>query len=192
MGSLLCPCRQAVKVKHRKSRPGDQMSKKSRTNKRKQAQVAKQADVSAAVPNRRAILKMAGGGALGVLALGGAGYAGRGWYLVYAAEHDLTRIGQGKPVVVQVHDPTCTICTALQGEARAALRDFGECDMLYLIADIKQDAGFAFQAKHNVPHVTLVLFDGAGEVQQVVTGMRDSAELRTIFAGHFAAHGAQS
>lgn len=168
------------------------MSKKSKTNKRKQSQAAKQADAPEAAPSRRTMLKLTGLGALGVLALGGAGYVGRGWYLDYAAEHDLTRIGQGKPVVVQVHDPTCTICTALQGETRAALRDFGECDMLYLIADIKQEAGFAFQAKHNVPHVTLVLFDGAGEVQQVLTGMRDSAELKTIFVGHFAAHGAKT
>lgn len=168
------------------------MSKKSKANQRKQAQALKAAEVSAETPNRRSAIKVLGGGALALVALGGAGYAGRGWYLDYAAEHDLSRIGQGKPVVVQVHDPTCTICTALQGETRAALREFGECDMLYLIADIKQDAGFDFQAKHNVPHVTLVLFDGAGEVQQVLTGMRDSEELKTIFAGHFAAHGAKT
>lgn len=168
------------------------MSKKSKNNRRKQAQAVKAADVSVEAPARRSVLKMAGAGALGLLALGGAGYVGREWYQEYAQEHDLTRIGQGKPAVVQVHDPTCTICTALQGETRAALRDFGECDMLYLIADIKQDAGFAFQAKHNVPHVTLVLFDGAGEVQQVLTGMRDSDELKTIFAGHFEAHGAKT
>lgn len=168
------------------------MRKKSKTNTRKKAQAEKAAVAPAQAPNRRSVLKMAGGSAVGLLALGGAGYVGHGWYQDYTLEHDLTRIGQGKPVVVQVHDPTCTICTALQGETRAALRDFGECDMLYLIADIKQEAGFAFQAKHNVPHVTLVLFDGAGEVQQVLSGMRDSAELKTIFAGHFAAHGAKT
>ena len=168
------------------------MSKNNKTKRRKQAQAAKAASAPATPPTRRSALKMIGTGALGLAAVGGAGVVGRSWYQDYAAEHDLTRIGQGKPVVVQVHDPTCTICTALQGETRAALRDFGECDMLYLIADIKQDAGFAFQTKHNVPHVTLVLFDGTGEVQQVLTGMRDSAELKTIFAGHFAAHGAKT
>ena len=30
------------------------------------------------------------------------------------AEKDLTKIGKGKPYVVQIHDPNCPICTALQ------------------------------------------------------------------------------
>ena len=169
------------------------MSKKTKTNRRKQAQAARAAAAaSTAPPSRRSVLRLIGFGTLGIAGAAGAGYVGHGWYQDYAAEHDLTRIGQGKPVVVQVHDPTCTICTALQGETRAALRAFGECEMLYLIADIKQDAGFAFQTQHNVPHVTLVLFDGAGEVQQVLSGMRDSQELQAVFARHLQAHGSMS
>ncbi|AXI47519.1 hypothetical protein C1J03_16810 [Sulfitobacter sp. SK012] len=167
------------------------MAKTSKTNRRKQAQVDKQ-QTTPAEPSRRNVLKLVRNGAIGAVALGGAGYLGRGWFNEFLEEHDLTRLGQGKPAVVQVHDPTCPICTALQGETRAAMKQFGECDLLYLIADIKQENGADFAAKHNVPHVTLVLFDGAGGATQVLSGMRYVDELRPLLAGHFETHGIKS
>lgn len=169
------------------------MAKTSKTNKRKKAQAAKvEAAPAEPMMTRRNMLGLARNGAIGVVLLGGAGYVGKGWYEDWKAEHDLTRIGQGKPSVVQVHDPQCPTCTALQGETRAAMRQFGECDLLYLVADIKQEKGAAFAAKHNVPHVTLILMDGAGEVTQILRGMRYSDELETILALHFEAHGAKA
>jgi thioredoxin-like negative regulator of GroEL len=96
----------------------------------------------------------------------------------HAHEHDLTRMGQGKPTVVQVHDPTCPTCTALQRQTRAALSSFGECDMLYLVADIKTDEGAMFASRYGVPHVTLLLFDADGELQETLTGMRYEDELK--------------
>lgn len=164
------------------------MAKTPRKNARKARQAAAQAGETPM--SRRVFLRRVQIGGLAALGLGGAGYAGAGWYRGFVAEHDLARIGQGKPAVVQVHDPTCSTCTALQREARHALAQFGECDLIYLVADIKQDAGAAFAAVHNVPNVTLVLFDGEGQVQQVLSGMRSRAELRGVFAGHFEAYGA--
>ncbi len=139
--------------------------------------------------SRRNVLKMARNGAIGVAVLGAVGYVGTGWYNEFLAEHDLTRLGQGMPAVVQVHDPNCSICIALQGETRQAMKQFNKDDMLFLVADIKQEKGAAFAAKHNVPHVTLLLLDGEGQVTQVLRGMRYSDEIRTILAGHFEAHG---
>ena len=166
------------------------MAKNTRTNKRKQAQAAK-AEVAPAAPvmTRRNVLRWGRNGAIAAVVIGGAGYVGTGWYREYLAEHDLTRLGQGKPAVVQVHDPQCPICLALQHETRAAMKQFGECDFLYLVADIKQEKGAAFAARHNVPHVTLLLLDGEGAVKQVLRGPRQQAELATILATHFETYG---
>lgn len=110
-------------------------------------------------------------------------------YVRHVAEHDLARIGKGKPAVVQVHDPQCPTCTALQRETRRALKAFGECDMIYLVADLTQPEGQVFARRHGARHVTLVLLDGAGEVRQVLEGMRQSPELRAAFEAHVAQYG---
>ena len=161
------------------------MAKKA--NKRKQAQAAK---VDKSAVSRRKMLGLLRNGAIGAVVLAGGGYAGTRMYRTYAAEHDLTRIGQGKPAVVQVHDPQCPTCTALQRETRKAMKQFGECDLLYLVADIRQQDGAAFAARHSVPHVTLVLLDGAGRVTEVLSGMRYRDELEAVLAGHFERYGA--
>lgn len=169
------------------------MAKTSKTNKRKKAQAAKvQAAPAAPKLTRRNVLGWAGGGALGAAVLAGGAYGGTKWFQAYQFEHDLTRIGKGKPTVVQVHDPQCPTCTALQRETRKAMKQFGECDLLYLVADIKQPEGATFALKHNVPHVTLVLMDGEGTVTQILSGMRNRDELRVILAAHFDTHGAKA
>lgn len=165
------------------------MAKASKTNarKRRQAEAAKTAPVEGL--SRRKMIRGAGFGALALIAGGGGGYAGVGMYRQYMREHDLAQIGQGKPTVVQVHDPQCPTCTALQRQTRRAMKQFGECDLLYLVADITQPEGQVFARRHNVPHVTLVLLDGAGQVVQVLSGMRQRAELEPILMAHFKAHG---
>ncbi len=167
------------------------MAKKSKTKQRKQAQAVKAQTVEVTPMTRRDLLRYGRNSVIGVAALTGFGYLARGWFQDFQAEHDLTQIGQGKPAVVQVHDPQCPTCTALQRETRVAMEQFGECDLIYLVADIKQAEGAAFAAQYNVPHVTLILFDGTGEVSQVLRGMRQRDELRTILAGHFDAHGSK-
>lgn len=163
------------------------MAKKSKTNarKRKQAEAARTAPEGL---SRRDLMRRAGFGAVGLALVGGATYAGMGMYRDYIVEHDLTRIGKGKPAVVQVHDPSCPTCTALQTQTRRAMKQFGECDLIYLVADITQPEGQVFARRHNVPHVTLVLLDAQGGVTQVLSGMRQRAELEPILAAHFEAH----
>ena len=102
------------------------MAKKTKSKARKQRQAEAQKVEAAQPMGRRDVLRLGGFAALGLLAAGGATYAGVGAYRAYKFEHDLTRIGQGKPAVVQVHDPQCSVCLALQSETRRAMRQFGE------------------------------------------------------------------
>jgi hypothetical protein len=120
--------------------------------------------------------------------LGAAGYAGLGSFRAHAAEHDLTRIGQGVPVLMQIHDPSCLMCTALQKQARAALKSGETGRRTHLVADIKTDAGAAFELCRGVGHVTVLLLDGQGRVLRVVEGAHSSAELEPMSAADKAAN----
>jgi len=154
-------------------------SKRKPTQKNRKTKAQKAAPV-ANEPNRRDMMKLVRNGAIGAVVLGGAGWFGLSAVRATAAEMDLTRIGQGKPTVVQVHDPQCTLCTQLQREVRAALDDLGDSDLVYLVANIRGAEGQQFAAQHRVPHVTLVLFDGAGQKLQVLNGVRSAEELKPI------------
>lgn len=124
----------------------------------------------------------AGGG----IALLGGGYWAVGAVRAGAAEYDLSRIGQGKPAVVQIHDPQCPICNALQRQARAALDGFEECDLVYLVANIRTGLGEQFAAEHRVPHITLLLFDAEGALTEVLRGPQEAEDLRRAFEAHLA------
>ena len=118
--------------------------------------------------------------------------AAGGWWLVQdvradMAEHDLSRIGAGAPVVVQVHDPQCPTCRALQREVRDALRGFEDGSIEYVIANIRTAEGRALAQAHGVGHVTLLLFDGDGNRLQTLSGMRQAPVLRAAFQRHVAA-----
>lgn len=157
--------------------------KKSRKKKQQQAQPA---------PTRRDALKVLRNIAIGTAAVGGAGFWAVGSFRAYAAEHDLSRVGQGAPTIVQVHDPQCPTCTALQKQTRAALKDFDDCGLVYLVADITAPEGSAFAARYGVPHVTLLFFDGDGELLNSSHGLRSEAELTPLFAAHKTASAAGS
>lgn len=121
--------------------------------------------------------------------IGGAAFVGVGTWVVsgiraVAAEQDLSRMGKGVPAVVQIHDPQCAMCTELQREARKALNCFDDEEFVYLVASIRTEEGSAFAAMHGVPHVTLMLFDGAGRVQNVLNGVRQHDELKPVFTRH--------
>ncbi|MEO1460626.1 MAG: hypothetical protein AAFV49_24155, partial [Pseudomonadota bacterium] len=113
--------------------------------------------------SRRSVL---GGGAVGSALVLGGGFWGVSSFRTYAAEHDLSRVGRGTPAIVQVHDPQCPTCTALQKQTRRALRDFDGCGLTYLVADIKTPEGAAFARRYNAPR--LFLQRGAGRALRVV------------------------
>jgi len=132
-------------------------------------------------PDRRRFLnKMAWIGG-GIVVLGGATLFGARSVRAKVAERDLTRLGQGVPTVVQVHDPQCPTCNALQSQTRKALKGFGQDKLQYLVADIKTREGQSFAGRFGVPHVTLLLFDGEGNLVETLQGMRQASELRPSF-----------
>jgi len=94
--------------------------------------------------------------------------------------HKLSAIGQGKPVVVQVHDPSCQLCRRLMKNTKAALKN--NPDVVYRVADMTDAEGGSFQRKHNADKVTLVLFDAAGKKVDTLEGVREVNELEARFA----------
>lgn len=112
-----------------------------------------------------------------------------GWYLISEvaatiAEHDLSRIGNGIPAVVQIHDPRCSLCVALQKEAREAMKEFGEEELQYLVANITNPDGRTLAAAYGVGNVTLLLFDGEGKRRRILSGSNTSDILKHYFRSH--------
>ncbi|MEL6209318.1 MAG: hypothetical protein AAFR44_03910 [Pseudomonadota bacterium] len=139
--------------------------------------------------DRRALLGwlQVGGGA--ALLFGGVGYYAVSSTMTTLSEQDLSRIGNGVPTVVQIHDPNCPQCAALQREARAAMDAMDPGALDYVVANIKTAEGARYARLHGVGHVTLLLVDGQGEVVNVLQGVRDRAELTRAFTRHVAAAG---
>jgi hypothetical protein len=157
----------------------------SKPNKKPRAQSPAQFSRTAIEPgiktSRRDFFKSFSNAGL-VIAAGG----GVSWYLIdevcaTTREHDLTRIGNGIPTVVQIHDPQCSICAALQREARDAVSNFDDNELQFLVANIRQDKGRALASKHRVQHITLLLLDGKGNRRSVLVGPNKSEYLTEAF-----------
>jgi hypothetical protein len=132
----------------------------------------------ASEPARRSFLKRARNIAIGIGAVALVGGFAANSVRATIAEHDLTRIGEGIPTVVQVHDPSCNLCKTLQKETRDALDAFGEEEIRYLIADLNRSDGLSFAARHGESKVTLLLFDGDGTLRSTLRGVRTSEQLQ--------------
>lgn len=101
----------------------------------------------------------------------------------YDITHDLSVIGEGLPTVVQIHDPKCQLCLELRRNASAAIEDM-DGSLLFRVADITTPAGRRLQRQHDVPNVTLLLFDGKGELRRVLNGVKSEALLEHTFSRH--------
>lgn len=96
------------------------------------------------------------------------------------ARADISVIGDGMPVIVQVHDPGCPTCRRLLSNVESAYPEFSD-SIEFRIVDIESSEGRRFAREHGVSHVTLVLFDGSGEVHRILEGVRSTDELRRAF-----------
>ncbi len=121
---------------------------------------------------------------IGVALVGGGGFFAVRSVKASMYEHDLTRIGKGVPMVVQIHDPQCPSCLALQRNVRKAMRGFGDDELQYAVANITEPKGRSLALDHDAQHITLLLFDGDGNRQSVLTGIIDSAVLEQRFSAH--------
>lgn len=166
---------QPVKAVMKKQRKPNKARKQNKTG------------AAAAKPQtRRAFLTnlpyIAGGG----LAIAGLGYLGISTLRADLAEQDLSIVGSGTPTIVQIHDPTCPVCLALQKETRAAFDMLDDPKLAYRVASISSDVGSAFAYEHGSAHATLLFFDGAGTVTRRVQAPADRAMLLEAFKAHLA------
>lgn len=160
--------------------------RKSKPRQKKQAQPHDKTVASNKKKSRREFFTTASN--IGVIA---AAVGGVGWFFVSEVcaatrEADLDRIGNGIPAVVQIHDPECPSCRALQKETRAALKKFGDTELQYLVANIRTEKGRQLANKHGVGHITLLLFDGQGKRQEILAGQNTSSYLEYAFRQHLA------
>lgn len=131
--------------------------------------------------SRRRILRRARSVAV-VLALCSAGVLGLTAYKhSYDVSHDLSVIGNGVPTVVQIHDPGCRLCQSLRRNVDSVKGEFRD-RIQFRIADIHTRSGRALARRYDVPHVTLLLFDGDGKLVTVLSGVRDPDDLRPSFS----------
>ncbi len=129
--------------------------------------------------SRRNVLRSAG--AVGVALAGGT------WLHLAdkrdRALHDLSAIGAGKPLVVQVHDPSCPMCRQLKRSTETALESMPEVD--YRIADLTTRKGKALANQYGEGKVTLLLFNPKGKHLGTVRGVTPVEELRETFERQF-------
>lgn len=128
---------------------------------------------------RRTVLKSSIG--IGALIAGGA------WLhrhdTVKRERHDLSVIGAGSPVVLQVHDPSCPSCRALMRSTESALSS--QPSITYRIADLTTPEGRAIGQQYGVGKVTLLLFNGGGKHLATLQGVKPVSELTTTFERYF-------
>lgn len=151
-----------------------------RKNKREQSISDK---FSAMAPNkqRRLIVKCAGAFAvLGVSAGALSSYEKKQRNL-----HDLSVIGQGSPVVVQIHDPSCPTCRSLKSRTTTALK--GNEGIFFRLADITTADGKKLQTQYSAEKITLLLFDGEGRRVRTIKGLQSVEYLEAAFDQAFAA-----
>ncbi|TVS01017.1 MAG: thioredoxin [Rhodobacteraceae bacterium] len=141
-----------------------------------------------AQPSRRQMLLYLRNGAIGVAALSVGGWGAAHAYQTHVERHELSVIGNGIATVVQIHDPQCPTCRALQKETLRAARSFEDDVLQVRVANIRTAEGRAMADRYGVPHVTLLLFDGAGEMQDILSGPNNRQFLRAQFSAHIARH----
>lgn len=124
---------------------------------------------------RRNMLKVL----IGLPVAGAAGAAIHRYDVQNRGLHDLSMIGQGQPVVVQIHDPACQLCRRLMNNTREALE--GNDDVLFKVADVTSSDGEAFRREHNGETVSLVLFDARGRKRGTVNGVQSAEDLKERF-----------
>jgi len=90
---------------------------------------------------------------------------------------DLTQIGKGKNVVVQVHDHNLVGSIDLMESLNKVRPEYAE-SVEFVIADLLTPEGQAFATSHNVSSVTLVFFAPDGAERGNIKGAQDSNSLR--------------
>ena len=143
------------------------------SKKRTKSQKAKQASSNASpVMSRRKFIAIP----VAVAAIGTAAVGINALEAKSRELHDLEVLGQGQPVIVQIHDPGCPTCRRLKKIVQNSLD--GNDDVLFRLADITTSEGKALQTKHAVPHVTLLFYDKKGKHVHTTRGLQTKESVR--------------
>jgi hypothetical protein len=134
-----------------------------------------EAKPAAGLINRRNAIKLL----IGLPVVGAAGAAIHRYDVQNRGLHDLSVIGQGKSVVVQIHDSACSLCRRLMSNARSALD--GNDDILFKVADVTSSDGEAFRQQHHGETVSLILFDAKGRRRGIIRGVQTAEVLKEQF-----------
>ena len=119
---------------------------------------------------------------VGLLILGG--LAGVIWFFAGREnlEENYSIVGQGEPVIVQVHQLNCADCDILRANTKRALKQINDDRLHYRIAYLHKNEGIAFASKHGAAReTTLILFDKFGRKQSVYIGVQDVEALVDLF-----------
>jgi thioredoxin-like negative regulator of GroEL len=106
------------------------------------------------------------------------------WKLPRGYSNDLTQIGQGKNIVVQVHDHDLVNSAGLMDNLNKIRNEYKGI-IEFVVADLKTAEGQAFAQAHNVEAVTLVFFAPDGSVLGTVQGVPGLDPLRGALARAF-------
>lgn len=98
--------------------------------------------------------------------------------------HDLSVIGNGVPVIVQIHDPSCPTCRQLKSRMNAAMKDLP--DVEYRLADISTSQGRTFQSENGgLPKITLMFFNAKGDHRHTLQGLVSPEEIKAAASRYF-------
>lgn len=99
------------------------------------------------------------------------------WNLPRGYSNDLTQIGSGTNIVVQVHDHDLVNSAGLMENLNKIRHEYKGV-IEFVIADLKIAEGQAFATAHNVDAVTLVFFAPDGSQLGTAQGVQDLDTLR--------------
>nr|WP_163502009.1 hypothetical protein [Halomonas socia] len=106
------------------------------------------------------------------------------WFAMEARQareiSDLSVIGEGAPLVVQVHEPGCSSCEQLLEQTQEARSRLDE-ELTLRRANIASTGGRRFANEYGVSQSTLVLFDARGEVVDIKRSVVPADELEADF-----------
>ena len=94
---------------------------------------------------------------------------------------DLSVIGQGRRVVVLVHDHNYVNSTALMEALDTVRSEFAD-RIDFRVADVLKPDGKRFADAHQADPVTLLLFSPDGVKQQTLVGVHPPSSLRRLLA----------
>ncbi|MCH4564571.1 hypothetical protein MKP05_15820 [Halomonas sp. EGI 63088] len=95
---------------------------------------------------------------------------------------DLSVIGSGEPVAVQVFDQRRSASRRLRDNAERALANI-EHPPAWRVVNINTTQGARFAGEQLVDEVTIVLFDEQGQRTDAIRGVASVGELETAFTG---------